>query len=243
MTKPNQKSSDSSSSENLALLEKIIEVTFKDRKFLHQALIHRSYLNEHKSVGESNERLEFLGDSVLSLIVSTRLYNQFKAYPEGKLTNLRSALVRAKTLAAIAEKIDLGKFLLMSRGEENSGGRTNKSLLADTLEAVIGAIYLDQGLSSVEKFLERHLFPLIEKVEKDEALIDYKSLLQEVTQEKLKLSPTYKVVSEEGPDHNKIFTVSALVGTDELGLGQGRSKQDAEQDAAKHALENKLYLS
>ncbi len=140
-------------------------------------------------------------------------------------------------MAVMAEKIDLGHFLLMSRGEENSGGRTNKSLLADTLEAVIGAIYLDQGLESVEKFLERQLFPLIEKVEKDEALIDYKSALQETTQEKIKASPTYRVVSEEGPDHNKIFTVMVFANESELGIGQGRSKQEAEQDAAKHALE------
>jgi ribonuclease-3 len=230
------------SKSDLNSLEEVLAVKFTDSKYLHQALIHRSYLNEHKSEGESNERLEFLGDSVLSLIVSTRLYHDFTSYPEGKLTNLRSALVRAKTLAVIAEKIGLGKFLLMSRGEENSGGRTNKSLLADTLEAVIGAVYLDQGLASVEKLLEKHLFPLIEKVEKDEALMDYKSLLQETTQEKIKQSPLYKVISEVGPDHNKIFTVMVSVGTTELGTGQGRSKQEAEQDAAKHGLENKAGI-
>jgi ribonuclease-3 len=242
MNKANTDNSPAKSKSDLDLLETVLGVSFTDKKFLHQALIHRSYLNEHKSEGESNERLEFLGDSVLSLIVSTRLYREFKTYPEGKLTNLRSALVRAKTLAVIAEKIGLGKFLLMSRGEENSGGRTNRSLLADTLEAVIGAVYLDQGLISVEKLLERYLFPLIEKVEKDEALIDYKSLLQETTQEKLKQSPLYKVVSEEGPDHNKIFTVLVSVGTTELGTGQGKSKQEAEQDAAKHGLENKAGI-
>lgn len=228
---------------NLDLLETVLNVKFANQQFLHQALIHRSYLNEHRLEKESNERLEFLGDSVLSLIVSTKLYHDFPAYPEGKLTNLRSALVRAKTLAVIAEKIGLGKFLLMSRGEENSGGRTNKSLLADTFEAVIGAVYLDQGLPSVEKVLQQFLFPLIEKVEKDEDLIDYKSLLQETTQERVKLSPTYKVASEEGPDHHKVFTVLVFVGETELGSGQGRSKQEAEQDAAKHALENKAKIS
>lgn len=217
-------------------LEKILGVTFTDKTLLETALTHRSYLNESKAV-ESNERLEFLGDSVLSLLVSTEIFRRFKKYPEGKLTSLRSALVRAKTLGDLAKKLSLGEFLLMSKGEERSGGRENHSLLADTLEAVLGAIYLDAGLDSVRNFLTLHLFPLIDEVEKHEELKDFKSALQENVQETAKVSPIYRVIGESGPDHNKKFDVGVFLHGRELAVGHGKSKQEAEQEAAKIALQ------
>ncbi len=218
-------------------LASILGITFNSPELLETALTHRSYLNENRQVKLSNERLEFLGDSVLSLIVSTKLYRDFDSYPEGKLTSLRSALVRAKTLAAVAQKLDLGRFLLVSRGEEASGGRENKSLLADTLEAIIGAIYLDQGLSVCEAFLTRVLFPLIPEIEKSSELMDYKSTLQEEIQEKFRLSPHYLVIEESGPDHAKLFKVGVFIKEKQLAEGQGKSKQEAEQEAARLALE------
>lgn len=217
--------------------EKIIGIVFKDKQLLTTALTHRSYLNENKSAKESNERLEFLGDSVLSLLVSTELYRRYKDYPEGKLTSLRSALVRTKTLGDLASSLSYGKYLLMSKGEERGGGRENKSLLADTFEAVLGAIYLDQGFATAGEFLEKHLFPLISELENKEDLIDFKSSLQEKIQDKVKTSPIYKVMSESGPDHDKTFTVGVFCEDKLMANGQGKSKQEAEQNAARVALE------
>lgn len=216
-------------------LEEILGVTFSNKNFLETALTHRSYLNESRAA-ESNERLEFLGDSVLSLLVSTELYRRFKNYPEGKLTSLRSALVRAKTLGDLAKKLSLGKFLLMSKGEERSGGRENPSLLADTFEAVLGAIYLDAGLEAVGNFLTKNLFGLIDSVEGNDTLRDYKSTFQEKAQDKHKISPTYRVISENGPDHDKTFLVGVYLGDKKIAEGSGKSKQEAEQKAAKIAL-------
>lgn len=220
-------------------LQKTIGTKFKDTSLLRQAFIHRSFLNENKEEPFSNERLEFLGDSVLSILVSTELYKRYPHYPEGKLTNLRSLLVKGKTLSEIAKNLGLGNALQMSRGEEKSGGRENSSLLADTLEAILGAIYLDQGLPTAKKFLEKFLFPLISEVEKRQELADYKSELQELTQEKTKLSPVYKVIEEIGPDHDKTFKVAVSVHARQLAVGEGKSKQAAEQDAARLALKDK----
>ncbi len=222
---------------DLSALEDILKVKFKNNQLLEEALIHRSFLNENHEITASNERLEFLGDSVLSLVVSTELFHRFPDYPEGKLTSLRSLLVKSKTLGSVANKLHFGDFLLMSRGEQHSGGRTNRSLLADTFEAILGAIYLDQGLQTVRLFLEANLFPLIPKVEKQEDLQDYKSLLQERTQYQVKISPAYKVVAESGPDHDKIFRVGVFLDNTLLASGEGKSKQIAEQAAAKAALE------
>lgn len=208
-------------------------VKFTNLDLLTQALTHRSCLNENAKVTVSNERLEFLGDSVLSLLTSQELFARFPAYPEGKLTNMRSALVRTQTLAKIAKSLDLGESLLMSKGEERSGGRKNVSILADAFEAILGAVFLDSGLESAKSLLKKHLFPLIDSIQ----IYDFKSKLQEVVQEQEKVAPTYQVVKETGPDHDKLFTVVVFAGKKELGQGGGKSKQEAEQDAARIALE------
>lgn len=212
-------------------------VKFKSAALLTEALTHRSYLNEHPQTPRSNERLEFLGDSVLSVLVSTELYNQYSTYPEGKLTSLRSALVRATMLHQLALKIDLGKYLLLSKGEEKSGGRENPGLLADTFEAVLGAIYLDQGLDAVHTILKNLLFPEIATFNKQLDHLDFKSNLQEAVQDQYHTSPTYKVLTETGPDHAKQFVIGVFVNSQELARGKGKSKQSAEQAAAKAALE------
>jgi ribonuclease-3 len=218
-------------------LEEILAVDFQNPLLLEEALTHRSFLNEDRQSKCSNERLEFLGDSVLELIISQELFCRFPAFPEGKLTAMRSSLVRAKTLGKIARELSLGKFLQMSRGEERGGGRENDSLLANTFEAVLGAIYLDQGLSAAQKFLARRLFPLIK--EAGTGIFDYKSRLQEVVQETERVTPTYRVTAAVGPDHEKVFTVEALAGDRVLARGRGKSKQEAEQSAARAALEKK----
>lgn len=207
-------------------------VTFKNPDLLTTAFTHRSYLNENPKVHESNERLEFLGDSVLQVLSSERLYLSHPDFPEGKLTNLRASLVRAKTLALVAARMNLGAHLLMSHGEEKSGGRDNPTLLANAFEAVVGALYLDQGLESVKIFLEKYLFN--QTLETD--TYDFKSQLQEKVQEKERVSPTYKVLSETGPDHSKIFTVGVYIEKASLAKGTGKSKQEAEELAAKIAL-------
>lgn len=215
----------------------IAGVTFKDDALLTEALTHRSFLNENKSVKNSNERLEFLGDSVLSLVTSTELFRRFPDLPEGKLTTLRSSLVRAKTLSQVAKKLNLGARLYMSRGEEKSGGRANPTLLANAFEALLGAVYLDQGLAAAEEFLSRHIFPLMPKTYSETAVSDAKSKLQEVIQEKKRVSPTYRVLTQSGPDHDRTFLVAVLAGKTELGRAGGKSKQEAEEAAATVALE------
>lgn len=217
-------------------MNKIAGITFKDEALLTEALTHRSYLNEHPEFKFSNERLEFLGDSVLSIIISTELFKRFPTYPEGKLTGLRSNLVRSKTLGEVSKSLRLGDYLLMSRGEEKSGGRQNPSLLANTFEAILGALYLDQGLEPVTSFLKKHLFPQIPAEVKEEEIFDYKSRFQEAVQEKKRISPQYKVISETGPDHDKIFTIGVFVEKKLVAKGHGKSKQEAEQEAARLAL-------
>ena len=211
---------------------------FKNPKLLEVALTHRSYLNEAKKHLNSNERLEFLGDSILSFIISTNLYKKFPDYEEGQLTNFRSSLVKTTTLARTAEKIGIGEKIKMSKGEEISGGRNNPSLLADTFEAIIGALYLDQGLKAVEEFLDKTLITLIPKLLERGTLKDYKSLLQEKIQNLYKKSPEYKVEEETGPDHAKNFMVGVYYDNKIIGKGCGASKQKAQQEAAKSALES-----
>ena len=220
-------------------LQKKLGVNFIDTALLVESLTHRSYLNENPSAKQSNERLEFLGDSVLSLLTSTKLFKLFPKFPEGQLTNLRSNLVRAKTLAIVSKKLDLGSYLLVSHGEEKSGGRENDSLLADLFEAVLGAIYMDQGLEKAEQFLEKHLFPLIPTITEEATIFDFKSRLQEKTQSQTQHSPQYRVISETGPDHNKTFTVGVFLNEKQLSAGNGKSKQEAEQEAARKGLEKK----
>lgn len=218
-------------------LLKQLDLKFKDEKLLKQVFIHRSYLNEVKLGVPSNERLEFLGDSVLSLVVSDELFQRRKDDAEGQLTNLRAFIVKTNSLAAAAKKLDLGKFLLLSKGEELGGGRENLQILANTYEALLGAIFLDQGLEKTGGFIKKTLLSLFGKELKEGPPKDAKSTLQEVIQEKFRTSPYYKTVKTYGPDHAKQFEVAVHFGDKELGRGKGFSKQEAEEKAAKVALE------
>lgn len=211
--------------------------TFKRPRLLNQALIHRSYLNEQRQIKESNERLEYLGDAVLELIVSEFLYRQFPKKPEGQLTSLRAKIVQTKTLSAVAQTLQLGQYLKMSRGEKASGGATNQSLLADTLEAVIGALYLDKGYDQAQKFVKKYLLNDFKKLITKPQVQDFKSQLQELVQAKKGDSPTYELIKAEGPDHNRTFTVGVVFFGKRQTTGTGRSKQAAQQEAAKKALE------
>jgi|SRR3989344_2545850 len=208
----------------------------KNKKLLEEALTHRSFLNESKEKINSNERLEFLGDSILSFIVSTYLFTKYPDFKEGKLTNLRSLLVNTRTLAEIANECKLGEVLKLSKGEEESGGRRNQSLLADSFEAFIGALFLDQGISEVEKFLKTAVIPRTDELIQKNILKDPKSMLQEYIQSQKQSSPIYKVLTEEGPAHARQFLVGVYVGSKLLGKGSGKSKQEAEEKAAKMAL-------
>lgn len=223
---------------NFEELQKIIGVTFNDPELLKSAFYHRSYLNEDRTIKKSNERLEFLGDSVLSLLTSHFLYETYPGEPEGALTNIRSSLVKTKSLCDVAKGLGLGELLFLSKGEEESGGRNNQSLLADTFEALLGAIFLDQGLDVAKKFLETYLFVRVTDIVKNKSYIDFKSSLQEIIQEQTRISPIYRVTKSEGPDHAKTFWVDVVAGSDSvLGSGVGKSKQEAESSAAKNALE------
>lgn len=220
-------------------LQQTISLTFHDQRLLKQAFVHRSYLNESNEFKESNERLEFLGDAVLSFLTSHFLYQTYPNFPEGILTNIRSTLVKTKSLSDVAKKLKLGELLLLSRGEEASGGRNNASLSADVFEALLGAIVLDQGIEVAREFLAKFLFSKTEEIVKTKAYFDYKSLLQEIVQEEIRISPSYRVAKSHGPDHDKTFWVEAVVGDKVLGSGVGKSKQEAEQAAATDALEKR----
>lgn len=211
--------------------------TFHNQELFTQAFTHRSYLNEAKQEVQSNERLEFLGDSILSFVVSGYLYETFPQFNEGKLTNLRALLVNTKSLADIAKTLNLGQHLRLSKGEEESKGRQNQSLLADSYEAFLGALYLDQGIDVVRQFIHDSLLPKVTELIKKDAFKDPKSMLQEYIQSKKQNSPLYKVLQEEGPPHAKTFTVGVYGGEKLLGQGQGKSKQEAEVSAAMEALE------
>lgn len=224
----------------MELIEKKIGVTFKDKALLKQAFTHRSYLNENKNLGMAhNERLEFLGDAVLELVVTDYLFKKYTAKPEGELTALRSALVNSVMLANISTELNLNDYLLLSRGEAKDTGRARQYILANTFEALVGAIYLDQGYVEADKFITRALLPRITEVEEKKLWVDAKSFFQEMAQEKLGVTPNYKTTKEHGPDHNKIFTVGLYVDDSLISEGQGKSKQEAEQEAAKKGLEKK----
>jgi ribonuclease-3 len=218
---------------NLDDLQKLIEIKFKNPSVLNQALIHRSYLNENKSVPmESNERFEFLGDAVLELWASTTLFKLFPDYPEGKLTNLRSLVVCTENLALVAATFNLGQYILLSRGEETHQGRENQSILADTFESVIGAIYLDGGAKKAFKFLDQFLLPSLNHISRQKIYKDPKSLFQEIAQAKEGVTPHYQTTSESGPDHQKTFVVGVYLGEKQIAEGEGNSKQKAEEAAA-----------
>lgn len=229
------------STENLKKLEQILDLEFKDKDLLGQALTHRSFLNEAKSKTlQSNERLEFLGDSILSFWASVEIFSKFPDFPEGKLTFIRTYLVKTETLTLLSQKLSLGDFLMMSKGEETGGGRANPALLANCFEAVIGAIFLDQGIGAVSRFLAAQFNPLIEKISDIEAFRDSKSILQEQVQAKGHPSPIYRQLSATGPDHQKTFTMGVYVGDKLLTQGTSRSKQEAEELAAQKALNDHL---
>ncbi|MDY6893444.1 MAG: ribonuclease III [Chloroflexota bacterium] len=223
----------------LADLQAILGIDFKDNTLLQQSLVHRSYLNENPEAPlESNERLEFLGDAVLGFIVAEKLYHQFPDFYEGELTKLRAALVRGETLSKVALSLNLGEFMYLGHGEEESGGRHRPRNLNCTLEAVIGAILLDQGLDAAKGFILRILDSELERVIKGKGVTDYKSRLQQVIQSRYKMTPVYRTIEEEGPDHAKVFTIEVMVGDSVLGQGCGRTKRAAETEAARHALES-----
>lgn len=212
--------------------------TFANSSLLTTALTHKSALNEPRwQHAQSYERLEFLGDAVLELAVSHYLYARFPDANEGVLTNYRSALVKTESLAAVAITLQLGDRIHMSKGESRSGGRANKSILADVLEAIIGALYIDQGFAAVESFLHQHLFPQLDTILQAHAYKDAKSTLQETVQAQGLSAPTYKVLQATGPDHSKQFTIQVLINGQVAGQGEGPSKQIAQQQAAQLALE------
>ncbi|MBI2846147.1 MAG: ribonuclease III [Chloroflexi bacterium] len=218
-------------------LEKSLGIKFRDQDLLRQALVHRSYLNENPEFApEDNQRLEYLGDALLDFIVGEYLYRRFPNFREGKLTSLRAALVKTESLAELARRVDLGSYIYLGRGEEESGGRAKPSLLAAAVEALLGAVYLDQGLEQAKSFLLGLLTPRLEEIIAKGGK-DYKSLLQERAQSAWGQIPVYRTISETGPDHAKEFTVEVLLGKKVLGRGYGLSKQSAEQDAAHQALQ------
>jgi ribonuclease-3 len=221
---------------NLNEIEEKIGVEFKDKTLLVTAFTHRSFLNENLSVTEHNERLEYLGDAVLEFLVSKFLYLNYAERDEGDLTSFRAAIVRTEALAETAQEMGFGEDLRMSKGEARTGGREKDYLLANTFEAVLGAIYLDQGIEACERYLKRVHFHKIKSIVKNRSDIDAKTKFQEVAQEKVRITPEYELVSEKGPDHDKIFTMAVYLGSKKYGEGSGPSKQKAEENAAKKAL-------
>ncbi len=225
---------------NFEKFEESSGIIFKNKNLLKQAFTHRSYINENRVLNlEHNERMEFLGDAVLELVITDFLYKRFRDSNEGDMTSLRSALVNADTCSRVAQKLGANEFLLLSKGESKDTGRARQYILANTLEAIIGAIYIDQGYEVAKNFILTHIAPLVEEILKDGAWIDSKSLLQEKVQEHIGITPIYKTARESGPDHDKHFVVEVYVGTEMYGEGEGKSKQDAEQEAARNALESK----
>ncbi len=227
---------------DFSIFEKKIAVTFKNKDLLKQAFVHRSYINENKDFNlEHNERLEFLGDAVLELIVTDYLYKKYKDKTEGDLTAYRSALVNATTCSEVATKLGVNDFLLLSRGEMKDTGRARQYILANTLESIIGAIFLDQGYEKAKIFVLDNVSPLIDEIVEKGSWIDAKSLFQERAQDMEGVTPAYKTSKETGPDHDKQFTVGVYLGRELVATGFGKSKQDAEQEAARNALKVKSW--
>lgn len=227
---------------NYKNLEKKIGIKFKDKKMLEQAFIHRSYINEHKNKGmESNERLEFLGDAVLELAATRHLFFKCREQNEGEMTSFRSALVKGKHLAEISKELGLGEYLFLSCGEEKSGGREKKYILANVLEALVGAIYLEHGYATSAEFIDKFIMAKLDEIVEHDLHIDPKSRFQEMCQEIEEITPHYQVIKEEGPDHDKQFTMGAYIGDKLIAEGEGSSKQKAEDEAARMALKIKKW--
>jgi ribonuclease-3 len=221
----------------ISTLQKKLGIKFKNEDLLTEALTHRSYLNEFpKWRLPHNERLEYLGDAVLELLVSEELFAKFPKQPEGRLTVLRAALVNYQILARVAERVGLQDFILMSRGERKDTGRAREVILANAIEAVIGAMYVDQGLEKVRTFVKKNVMNNLDEVLKTKSYKDAKSELQELVQEKMKITPTYNVIHESGPAHNRTFSMGVYFGDKLMAQGEGPSKQEAEIEAAKNAL-------
>jgi ribonuclease-3 len=217
-------------------------LSFRDLGLLAEALTHRSYLNEHRDhPGSHNERLEFLGDAVLELAATDFLFKKFPAKPEGELTSYRAALVNTASLAESARALGIGEYLLLSKGEAKDTGRARDVILANTFEAIIGAIYLDQGYAAAEAFIGTRLYSKLDAIIAKGSHQDAKSRFQELAQEKRGITPSYQTLSEVGPDHNKRFTVGVFIGNEEMARGEGQSKQEAEQSAAEAALKTKQW--
>jgi len=223
-------------------LEKKLKIKFKKKDLLTQAFCHRSYLNENPKFSlDNNERLEFLGDAVLELVITEHLYKNYPAKPEGELTNWRAALVNSKMLAKISQGLGLSEYLLLSKGEEKEGGKARQYILANTLEALIGALYLDAGYKSCQSFIKKYVIEELPHILEAELYRDAKSSFQEESQERMKITPAYKVLEEKGPDHAKHFTIGVFLGKDLVAKGEGSSKQEAEEAAAKKALAVKKW--
>lgn len=222
---------------NLGKLEKAIGVTFKNKDLLKTAMVHRSYLNEHpKFELDQNERLEFLGDAVLELVITENIYLNYPN-PEGELTNWRASLVNSKMLAKISQKLNVEEQLYLSRGEAKDTGKARQYILANAMEAIIGAIYLDQGWDAAKKFIEDFFLVELPEILEKKLYLDPKSNFQEIAQEKTGITPSYKVIKEDGPDHNKVFEVGAYLKNEQIAVGKGSSKQEAQEEAARTALE------
>lgn len=226
--------------EDLATLERILGFVFNDKSHLLTAITHRSYLNEHKEATQDhNERLEFLGDAVLELIVTDFLFHKYTDKPEGDLTAIRSALVNTISLADASTKLGVNDYLLMSKGEAKDVGRARQYILANAFEAFIGALYLDQGYSVAQQFVAEQLFKKTEEIVEKKLWQDAKSRFQELAQEHHSVTPVYQTLGQEGPDHDRVFTVGVFLGKEKIGEGKGRAKQEAEQEAAQSAIQTK----
>lgn len=223
--------------ENLAELEATLGFVFDDKSLLQRALTHRSYLNENPDLPWlDNERLEFLGDSILGFVTAEHLYHRFPEMKEGDLTSLRAALVRGETLAEFSAELTLGPYLLISRGEDAGRGRARPALLAATFEAILGALYLDQGLPAARELIVRMIEEKTQRILRERLDRNAKSLLQELSQGHFKVTPIYRLIATQGPDHAREFTVEAVLGEQVYGIGRGRNKQTAEQEAARNAI-------
>jgi len=224
-------------------LEKTTGITFENKKLLTQAFTHRSYLNENPDfeLGH-NERLEFLGDAVLELVITEELYQHYPEKPEGELTSYRAALVNAEMLSRVAQDLGMNDYLLLSRGEKKDTGRARHYILANTFESYTGALYLDQGYPACADFIKKHVFAHVDEVVEKKLWKDPKSTFQEEAQEHMGVTPAYRVIKEVGPDHAKQFLVGVFVGNDKIAEGAGPSKQEAEVEAARKALEQKGWF-
>jgi ribonuclease-3 len=229
--------------EQIKAFEKKTGITFENQALLRQAFTHRSYINENRSLKlEHNERLEFLGDAILELVVTDFLYRNYPDNPEGDLTTYRSALVNAITLSEVASGLGMNDCLLLSKGEAKDVGRARQYILANAIEAVIGAIYIDKGYDSAKVFIDQNLLNFADKLIARGNLTDSKSLFQEKSQEHTGVTPAYKTIKESGPDHDKFFTVGVYLNKDLVAQGDGKSKQEAEQSAAYRGLEAKSWI-